>query len=48
MQRLVADSKLCETLGRNAAVAVYPEYDEDTMIRKLAELYAEVLRGRKI
>jgi glycosyltransferase involved in cell wall biosynthesis len=48
MQRLVADSKLCETLGKNAAAAVYPEYDEDTMIRKLAELYVEVLGEKRL
>ena len=44
MEQLVANRETCLRLGQKAAGAVYPDYDEDTMIEKLAKLYGDVLR----
>jgi len=43
MERIVFDKDLCVRLGRQSSEAVYPEYDEGTMIEKLAMVYREVL-----
>ena len=44
MERLAAHPELCSELGTSAAKSVYPEYDEETMIEKLVELYREILK----
>jgi len=43
MERIVSDNDLRVRLGRQSSEAVYPEYDEGTMIEKLAMVYREVL-----
>ena len=42
MEKLVKDRDFCDKMGKNAADFVYPEYDESTMIEKLAKLYREI------
>lgn len=44
MKKLAAHPELCKTTGNYAADFVYPEYDEETMIERLASLYRQVLR----
>lgn len=43
MERISSDQELRFRLGRQSSEAVYPEYDEATMIEKLAKVYREVL-----
>ncbi|MBN1674499.1 MAG: glycosyltransferase [Kiritimatiellae bacterium] len=43
LERIVAEEPLRLELGAAAARDVYPEYDEATMVRRLAGLYREVL-----
>lgn len=43
MKKLAAHPELCKTMGNYAADFVYPEYDEKTMIERLAGVYREVL-----
>lgn len=43
METLAESKDLCRKMGKKAAESVYPEYDENTMIEKLADLYREVL-----
>ena len=47
MERLAAAPALRLSMGRAAAAAVYPEYDESTMVAKLADLYRHVLGLQK-
>jgi glycosyltransferase involved in cell wall biosynthesis len=46
METLAASAELRQRLGQAAARSVYPEYDRATMIRRLADLYRPVIRGR--
>lgn len=43
MEKIATDQELRLRLGRQSSEAVYPEYDEDTMIKKMARVYGEVL-----
>ncbi len=42
MEELARNPETCDIMGKNASEYVYPEYDENTMIEKLARLYREV------
>ncbi|MFH0880750.1 MAG: glycosyltransferase [Lentisphaerota bacterium] len=46
LERLAADPALCRRLGDQAVSSVYPEFDEDTMLERLAGVYVEVLKRR--
>ena len=47
LRTLAGDAALRTALGARAAAAVFPEYDERTMIERLAALYRDVLRAKK-
>lgn len=41
--KLATDEQLRQKLGANARLSAYPEYDEDTMVTQLAQLYRNTL-----
>lgn len=47
MRRMKEDSAWRSKAARNAPASVFPYYDEDTMMKNLADLYREVLGGRR-
>lgn len=48
IRSLLASEETRVCLGRKASQAVYPEYDEETMVARLASIYRDVLDGRRL
>jgi len=46
MARAAGNLEQCREMGARAAASVYPEFDEDTMIERLAAVYQAVLGAR--
>ena len=43
LEQLAGNTAVCDRIGKTASESVFPEYDENTMIEKLVELYGEIL-----
>lgn len=43
LEKAAANAALMKEMGKNAAVSVFPEYDESTMVQQLADIYRTAL-----